>query len=182
MTSLGFALIGVACLVWVLGTSAASAIQVSTPEAADEAMYYDPNGLFAAPIPTNWIAEDQDGYVRIVTQDEQISISIVVVAGSSATTAIGDAIQIVSDDFQGTPVPDPQATPAAGDDSVALFTFDDGSSGGTLIQVYARVVGGNVFVMVLRGDLETIKLRQVQVDKIWQGVLIDTEAAATPVA
>ncbi|MEZ4506720.1 MAG: hypothetical protein R2848_12955 [Thermomicrobiales bacterium] len=75
------------------------------------------------------------------------------------------------------------ATPTTQIDSSALYTFDDGSESGQLLQGLGRKIGENeVFVLVLQGDLETVKLRQVQVDKIFDGILIRTEASASPVA
>src|SRR4051812_13560254 len=41
--------------------------QVSTPTAGEDSVYRDPEGRFAIPIPTNWIAEEHDGYVSVAT-------------------------------------------------------------------------------------------------------------------
>jgi hypothetical protein len=74
------------------------------------------------------------------------------------------------------------ATPSSGSDDIALFTYDDASSSGQLVQAYAQRVDNVVFVLVLQGDAATIGLRQVQVDKIRFGVKVNLEAIASPVA
>ena len=68
-------------------------------------------------------------------------------------------------------------------DTCAFYTFDDGAESGQISQALGRKIGDeSVFVLVLRGELEAVKLRQVQVDKIFEGILIRTESVATPVA
>jgi hypothetical protein len=156
--------------------------QVSTPTAGEEGMYYDPANRFAVPIPTNWIAEEHDGYLRIVTSDDKISVTIAVIPGASATAAIETTMRVLDPDFDATPLPELMATPTSGSDDIALYTYDDGSSSGQLVQAFGRRVEGVVFVLILQGELESVKLRQVQVDKIQQGILINTAALGSPVA
>lgn len=154
--------------------------QVSTPEAAGDAIYRDKAGRFQVPIPTNWIAEEHDGYVSIVTNDRKIAISVVVIAGESATAAIEDAMELIGSTAGATPVAPPMATPSSAGDDVALFTYDDGLESGQLIQAYAQRVGDSVFVLVLHGEREVIGLRQVQVDKVLFGVQVFPEALGRP--
>ena len=156
--------------------------QVSTPTAGEESVYRDPDGRFVIPIPTNWVAEEHDGYVRVVTMDEKISVTIAVVSGTSATDAIESTMRLLDSDFEATPLPGLMATPTSGSDDIALYTYDDGSASGQLIQAFGRRVEGVVFVLVLQGELESVKLRQVQVDKIQQGILINPDALGSPAA
>ena len=156
--------------------------QVSTPEAGEDAVYLDPAGRFQAPIPTNWAAEEHDGYLSIVTNDKKIAISLVVIPGRSATAAIEAAMDRIGSVASSTPVPAPLATPGAGGDDVAFFTYDDGSESGQLIQAFAQRVGDVVFVLVLQGEREAVGLRQVQVDKILFGIQVFPDALGSPVA
>lgn len=159
-----------------------AAAQISTPAAGEDGMYYDPGNRFAVPVPTNWVAEEHNGYVSIVTNDKKISISIAVIDGPSATAAITQTMRMLDPAFAATPIPELAATPSSGSDEIALYTYDDGSGSGRLLQAFGRRIGDHVYVLVLDGDLATVKLRQVQVDKIQQGILINAAAGANPVA
>lgn len=164
----------------VLSVNPAGA-QVSTPEAGEDALYRDPQGRFAIPVPTNWTAEEHDGYVSIVTNDKKITISLVLLPGTSATAAIEDAMGLVGSASSGAPLA-PLATPSSAGDEVAFFTYDDGVESGQMIQAFGQRVGQVVFVLVLHGEREAIGLRQVQVDKILFGVQVFPEALGTPLA
>jgi hypothetical protein len=156
--------------------------QVSTPTAGEDALYIDPDGRFAVPIPTNWIAEEHDGYMSVVTDDKKIAISLVVISGTKASDAIFQAMALLNPESSATPLPELMATPSSGSDDVALFTYDDGSQSGQLVQAYGQRVGDVVFVLILQGDQEAVGLRQVQVDKIRFGVQVNPEALGSPIA
>lgn len=178
----GIWMLAAALLVLTFGApEQAIAAQVSTPAAGEDGMYYDPDNRFAVPVPTNWVAEEHDGYLQIVTSDRRISITIAVISGTSATAAIAETMRLLDPAFDATPLPDLMATPTSGSDDIALYTYDDGSASGQLVQAFGRRVNDVVYVLVLDGDLATVKLRQVQVNKIQQGILIKS-AAATPAA
>ena len=72
----GVALLSVVLLVLTLGGPASVSAQVSTPTAGEDAVYRDPQGRFSIPIPTNWVVEEHDGYVTIVTLDKKVAISL----------------------------------------------------------------------------------------------------------
>lgn len=166
-----------------LSASSVVTAQVSTPSAGEEdALYIDPQNRFAIPIPTNWIAEEHDGYVAVRTDDKKVTISLVVIPTASASEAIVQAMKIIYPDSDATPLPDLMATPTSGGDDVALYTYDDGSASGNLLQAYGQRVDNVVFVLVLDGDLEAVGLRQVQVDKVRFGIQVNPDAIASPVA
>lgn len=169
-------------LLLALASPAQLSAQVSTPSAGEDSVYRDPQGRFAIPIPNDWIAEEHDGFVRIVTNDKAISISVAVIPGTNASEAIVQAMKLIEPDSNATPLPNLMATPTSGANDVALFTYDDGSQSGKLVQAYGQRVGEVVFVLVLQGDLETVSLRQVQVDKIRFGVQVYPNALGSPVA
>ncbi len=175
--------IAAALLVLALAFPAgAVAAQVSTPATEGEQLYVDPDNRFAIPIPTNWVAEEQDGYVTIVTNDGKITVSAAIVEADGATPGIEIVMRTIDPEFDGAVLADLLATPDAGSDDSAFYTFDDGSESGELVQALGRRLGADVFVLVLQGELEAVKLRQVQVDKLFAGILIRTESDATPVA
>lgn len=155
--------------------------QVSSPEAGPTS-YVDPEDRFAIPIPTNWVAEEEDGFVRIVTNDQKIAVFMVVLPESSATRAVEQALRLVEANLDPLPEPGSLATPAAGNDDFVLLTLDDGAASGQLVQALAQRIGSDVYVLILDGELEAVKLRQVQVDKILQGTLIRVESTVSPVA
>lgn len=161
----------------------AFAAQVSTPEAAAEQVYVDPELRFQIPIPTNWVAEERDGYVRIAAGDGKIAISAGIVAATGASAGIDAFMRLIDADFESAALQILLATPETGTDASAVYTFDDGTESGQLLQALSRKVGDqSVFVLVLQGEAEAVGLRQVQVDKIIQGIVIRTESEATPVA
>lgn len=179
----GFWTLAAALLVLGLALpDAVSATQVSTPTAGEDAVYTDPDGRFSIPIPTNWIAEEHDSYVSVLSDDKKVSVSLVVVSGTSASEAIVRAMKLVEPDSDATPLPELMATPTSGSDDVALYTYDDGSTSGRLVQAYGQRVNDVVFVLVLQGDLDTVKLRQVQVDKVRYGIKIFPDKLGTPAA
>lgn len=180
ITALGAILLTAAML--ALSFAGTAQAQVSTPTAGEDAVYHDPDGRFAMPIPTNWIAEEHDGYVTVITSDKKIAISLVLIPDVGASEAIAQAMKRIHPDSEATPLPELMATPTSGSDDVALFTYDDGSASGQLVQAYGQRVGNVVFVLVLEGDLETIGLRQVQVDKIRFGIQVFPDALGSPVA
>jgi hypothetical protein len=172
----------VALLVLALAGPAQTMAQVSTPTAGEDTLYRDPQGRFTIPIPTNWTAEEHDGYVTVGADDEKIAISLVLISGVGASDAIGQAMKLVDPSSNATPLPELMATPTSGSDDVALFTYDDGSTSGQIVQAYGQRVGDVVFVLVLQGDLETVRLRQVQVDKVRFGIQVFPDALGSPVA
>ncbi len=159
------------------------AVQVSTPTAGEDQVYVDPDNRYQIPIPTNWVAEEFDGYVRIATRDGKISITATIIEAGGATAGIDAAMRLIEPEFENVALTGLLATPATEADDSAFYTFDDGAESGEISQALGRKIGDeSVFVLVLRGELEAVKLRQVQVDKIFEGILIRTESAATPVA
>ncbi len=120
--------------------------------------------------------------MTVVTDDKKIGISLVVISGVGASDAITQAMKLIDPSSNATPLPELMATPTSGSDDVALFTYDDGSASGQLVQAYGQRVGDVVFVLVLQGDLETVALRQVQVDKVRFGIQVFPEALGSPVA
>jgi hypothetical protein len=178
----GASLLTVALLILVLAGPGAALAQVSTPTAGEDTVYRDPQGRFTIPIPTNWIAEEHDGFVTVGTDDKKVAISLVLISGVGASDAITQAMKLIDPSSNATPLPELMATPSSGSDDVALFTYDDGSASGQLVQAYGQRVGDVVFVLVLQGDLETVALRQVQVDKVRFGIQVFPEALGSPVA
>ncbi len=159
------------------------AAQVSTPNAGEDQVYVDPDNRYQIPIPTNWVAEEFDGYVRIATRDGKISISAAIIEAQGATAGIDAAMRLIEPEFENVALSDLLATPDTEADERAFYTFDDGAESGEISQALGRKIGDeSIFVLVLRGELEAVKLRQVQVDKIFAGILIRTETVATPVA
>lgn len=158
------------------------AAQVSTPSADEGRMYVDPTNRYGVPIPTNWTAEEREGYVVIVTDDGKISITASLVEATGATSAIGIVMRMIDPEFDSAALDDLLATPASATDENALYTFDDGAESGQLTQALGRKAGDDAFVLVLQGELEAVKLRQIQVDKIFEGIWIRVESDASPIA
>ncbi len=102
----------VALMLAVAAPVGALATQVSTPTAGEDQVYVDPDKRFQVPIPTNWIAEEQDGYVRIVTSDGKIAIAAAIVEAGGATPGIDAAMRLIDPEFENAALTDLLATPA----------------------------------------------------------------------
>ncbi len=160
-----------------------TAAQVSTPTAEEGQFYVDPEDRFAVPIPTNWTAEEHDGYATIATDDGKIVVSVAIVQASGATPGIDLLMRQLDPEFESDALAELLATPETVGDDSAFYTFDDGVESGELLEALGRKIGeDSVFVLVLQGELEAVKLRQVQINKILDGILIRAESGATPVA
>jgi hypothetical protein len=178
----GAALLTAVMLVLALAGTQPALAQLSTPTAGEDSLYRDPQGRFSIPIPTNWVIEEHDGYVTVASDDKKIAISLVLIPDAGASEAIAQAMKLIDPSSDATPLPALMATPTSGSDDVALFTYDDGSTSGRLVQAYGQRVGDVVFVLVLQGEKETVSLRQVQVDKVRFGIQVFPDALGSPVA
>jgi hypothetical protein len=149
--------------------------QSATPTPEAPTMYIDPDRRFGVPIPTGWDVEvEEEGYVVLETVDNALSVSIAVVEAATAEEGLAEAWKVVRPDFDAT-VPEGglQAPPVGeGVDESVLATYDDGSESGRFVQAWGQRIGDNVYVLILRGDLEAARLRGVQIRIIQDGFRI----------
>ncbi|MEZ4506719.1 MAG: hypothetical protein R2848_12950 [Thermomicrobiales bacterium] len=52
------------------------------------------------PVPTNWVAEEHDGYVRVVTSDDKIWVAAAIVKAEGATPGIDAFMHLLDEEFE----------------------------------------------------------------------------------
>ncbi len=66
---------------------------------AEKSLYQDPDGLFTAPIPTNWTAQQADGYGILSSPNDGIQVYVLAVDADDLEAAVQDAWQMVDPAF-----------------------------------------------------------------------------------
>jgi len=136
--------------------------------------FEDPNGLFTVPIPTNWTAEESDGYVTLSTPEEDIEVHILVVDGDDPAAAVADAWEIVDPEFDRavsnvTEVP-PSTVGGVDEYVVVDYEWDQGEE--PIVQAEARLYGNQVYVLIYVLELEAAQQRSSQIQIISSGFTI----------
>lgn len=146
----------------------------ATPPSDAEGVYRDPGGRFSLPIPPNWTVEESDGYVLLRAPDGDLSVTGIVVQSNDAGAGVIIGWQIVDPAFDPTAAaPDRLEVPSdPGVDQTVVITYDLGESSGRVAQGVGLRVGDQVYVLIIRGDLETAVRRQAQITIILTGARI----------
>jgi hypothetical protein len=95
-------------------------------ETADTAVYEDPDGLFSVPIPTNWTAEQADGYAILSSPDNEITLKMLAIEGDDVEEAIKAAWAVVDPEFDLEPKGISDRPPPAGIEKYIVVTYDTG--------------------------------------------------------
>ncbi len=146
---------------------------------AAEEDYREPAGRFSFPIPPNWTVEEGDGFVLLRAPDGDLSVAAGVVQADDAGAGIIAAWQLVDPGFDpAAREPDRVEIPSdPGVDQTAVLTYDLGQTSGRVAQGLGQRVGDQVYVLIFRGDLDTVVRRQSQINVIVTGFRI---LAGTP--
>ncbi len=147
---------------------------LGTPEGETQ-QFEDPNGLFTVPVPTNWTAEESDGFVTLSSPEEDIEVHILVVEGDEPAAAIADAWEIVDPEFDRavnnvTDVP-PSTVGGVDEYVVVDYEWDEGEQ--PIIQAEARLFGDQVYVLIYVLELEAAQQRSSQIQIISSGFTIN---------
>lgn len=136
-------------------------------ETGEAERFVDPDGRYSVPIPTNWTAQQADGYAVLSSPDDLIQVNIVVVAADDVYAAEEAAWAIVDPGFDPDAEPDYTEFPVRDLDEFALFTYppqDDRQ-----IAVEVRLTDGVGYVLIFDTDRTEIQKRQAQVQIIDSG-------------
>jgi CubicO group peptidase (beta-lactamase class C family) len=146
----------------------------ATPPAGAEGEYRDPAGRFSLPVPPNWTVEEAPGYVLLRAPDGDLSVAGVVVTADDAGAGVIAGWQIVDPAFDpAASAPDRLEVPSdPGVDQTVILTYDLGQTTGRVAQGLGLRVGDQVYVLIIRGDLETAVRRQAQITVILSGARI----------
>lgn len=143
----------------------------ATQAEADANLYTDPQGRFTVPIPTNWQAEGDEDYVLLSSPDQAIEVYVVVVPGDAVEEAIADAWIMVDPDFD-VPVLDVNEIPPSGGlERLVSVDYNTGDDSNVAAAV-GMLANGNVYAMLVRGDIIAISQRSAQLTIIQTGIKI----------
>lgn len=147
--------------------------QAPTDEPAETADgYIDPAGLFRAPIPTNWTAEQQEGYVRLASPNDGIVIYLLTVQAESGEAAIEQGWQLADPPFE-RPVEETLSPPPSGGiDALTVITYEFDEENEQFYQAVARLYDGTYYLLLIDGDITAIQQRQAQISIIDSGLTI----------
>jgi CubicO group peptidase (beta-lactamase class C family) len=137
-------------------------------ESAMEGVYEDPNGRFSVPIPTNWIAEQANGYGILTSPDETITIHLLAVEGDDVEAVAKDAWAIVDPEFNFEPVEVSEVPETGG---VELY-YDVGDEN-TIVVADGRLHEGVVYFLLAQLDRNALQTRTAQMNTIIYGFRIN---------
>ena len=145
-------------------TGGAAVTGTAAPAAAGT--YDDPQGRFSVPIPTNWAVEEGDGYVLLSEPEGAISLYLLVLPGTDPEAAIAEAWARVAPEFALEPTfIEPPSEGGVERTVVANYDSDDER----VYQGYARLDEGNVYILLVAGDLAALERRGAQTNIIATG-------------
>lgn len=154
------------------GTVPAVATTVPADEVARADEYIDPQGLFSAPVPTGWTAEQQDGYVRLASPEAGIQLYLFATPAENAEAAIAAAWQQIDPAFAETV--DETLTPPAqgGIEAVTVVNYKFDEENERIYQAVAQLYAGTYYLLLVDGDLTAVQQRQAQLGIISSGFTI----------
>jgi CubicO group peptidase (beta-lactamase class C family) len=142
-------------------------------QTVDSDEYSDPQDRFSVPIPTNWTAEEHSDYTVLTDPDGELTVSIAIVPGSDARTAVEEALTITGvslDDFSHSP--DVQSIPSEqGVDETIIVTYLSDDQTRAVQAVNQRVDDQN-YIMIFAGSLDAAAKRNSQIQIIADGFTI----------
>ncbi len=140
-------------------------------EAEEEAIYQDPAGRFSVPIPTNWSAEEREGYVRLYSPGELITVSLLVIETGDPEKALAEAWAIVDPNFDKA-VDETTEIPAPPLEQFNFYTYKMDPGEEFLVQAQVRVYEGQAYVGIIDADLAEAGRREAQLQIIDSGFKI----------
>jgi CubicO group peptidase (beta-lactamase class C family) len=136
-----------------------------------EAIYEDPAGKFSVPVPTNWTAEQREGYVRLYSPDELITVSLLVIETDDPEEALAKAWATVDPSFDKT-VEETTEIPAPPLKQFVVYTYKMDGEENFIVQAEVRIYEGLAYVGIIHADLAQAEQRQAQLQIIDSGFKI----------
>jgi len=150
-------------------------------ESVDDATYTDPDGFFSAPIPANWTATQNEGWVRFEAPEGELIIDVLSFETSGDLEAdIAEGWALTTPDFEYEYIESnaafiDDATVLEGLDAVQVinYTTDDDR----IVQGVARLFDGRTYLFLVDGDLVTVQQRSAQINILDSGFEITAMAS-----
>ncbi len=140
-------------------------------EAVDTSTFSDPDGLYTVPVPTNWAAEQREGYGYLYSPDELLTVSIVVVDETDPDAALAAAWDVVDPAFE-RETTDIIQIPDSSLDNYMFYSYKVEEDEEFIYQVEVRILGEQAFVLIFRADLNEAQRRQAQLNIVDTGFRI----------
>jgi CubicO group peptidase (beta-lactamase class C family) len=126
--------------------------------------YTHPDGLYSVPIPTNWRAEEFDGYALLASPDDGIQLYVVVIETDDGTAAVDEAWELVRPGFdpgEGT-IQEVEGAVIAPLDKVVVVNYPPAD--GTIYQGVAQITEGISYVILVDAQLIDLQQRAAQLN------------------
>jgi CubicO group peptidase (beta-lactamase class C family) len=155
----------------------AAAASSETPESAPAeedlpagvaSTYMDPAGRFSAPVPTNWTATEEEGYVFLSDPEGTIKAYLTTVETTDIAQAITDTWKLVDPAFD-LEVDQVMEIPSApGIDNTVAYTYKTGDRN-RIVQAQGQLKDGVVYAELYDVQLEGLQKRQAQLSIVSSG-------------
>lgn len=137
-------------------------------ESADAETFSDPDGLYTVPVPTNWTAEQRDGYAYLYSPEELIHVSIVVLDETDPEAALAAAWAIVDPEFE-RELSDTIDMPTTDLDAFMFYSYKVEDEEDFIYQVEVRLVGEQAYVLIFYANLNEAQQRAAQLSIVDTG-------------
>ncbi|MBK8047692.1 MAG: hypothetical protein IPK16_11525 [Anaerolineales bacterium] len=122
----------------------------SAAEVASTTIFTDASGRFSVPVPTNWVATQEEGYIFLTDPEQELKVSALVLEGDDVEAALDAAWKIVDPAFA-LPVKEAIDTPSRpGVEKTVAITYDT-SDDNRIVQAVGQLKDGVVYVIVFDG-------------------------------
>ena len=134
---------------------------------AEKSLYQDPDGLFTAPIPTNWTAQQADGYGILSSPNDGIQVYVLAVDADDLEAAVQDAWQMVDPAFD--LEPDQILEEPAGRVERAITVTYDLEDEERFALGGGWLHDGIAYITLVKGDLVSVQQRVSQMQIVLSG-------------
>lgn len=133
-------------------------------------VYTDPQDRFSVPIPTNWQAEQRDGFVALSDPDQLIAAYALVVETADPKAALTEAWKRIDPSFTREPTAIQEPPPTNGAEQVVIASYDGDPE--RVVTGQASLYQGITYVLLVDGEPAALEKRSAQVAIIQSGYTI----------
>ena len=147
-----------------------SALTVHAQDDTGRTTYTDPDGRYMIPVPDGWSATEQENYVEVSSPEGNVTVRALVLSlDETVEETIAAAWEIVLPDETRIPARVSGVPAPAGIEQRIAVNYE---TDGQLIQAVGSLVNGQVYVLLIDGNLVAAERRAAQVNTIVSGFTI----------
>ncbi|MFN8374297.1 MAG: serine hydrolase domain-containing protein [Anaerolineae bacterium] len=147
------------------------AITPAMAQQSDEDTYQDPDGRFTVPIPTNWTAEQAEGYGILRDPDEEIIVYALAVEAEDVPAGIDAAWAIIDPEFDLEPIQTQDVPSAQGIEATVVVTYNTDLQV-RVVQAFGQLYDGVVYLLIFDAQTTAAQQRASQIQIIAGGLSI----------